>query len=129
MPSFAPIEAILNTAVPFIAENTGASFSRKIRVCTTTGGDIRVREEVVIVHPKFATTGDPIHVCLRILSLCKEFDEREKKERESRRVSAYAELEWIVKFIRRKYPNDDIIQLVQEILDSNEEETVYLGKA
>jgi hypothetical protein len=112
---FSPIEAVLKAAVPHVASQSGVSFSRTIQVSDEAGGDIRVKPTTVVVHPRFATEGDPLTTCKKIITTCVAFDNRAEEEELRVKQEAYASLERAVKVLKRKYPFDDVPEIVEQM--------------
>lgn len=114
MPDYTQIESVLKAAVPHVAAQSGIPFERTIVVSEEAGGDVRVKPNQVIIHPRFATEGNPISTCLKILQTCAHFDHRFEEEQAKRRAEAFDSLYRVLSYLKRRYPDEDIPSIVEE---------------
>lgn len=109
---YSQIETILRAAVPHIAEKSEVTISRRIEVSDQAGGDLRVRKDAVIVHPRFATEGNPLDVVQKIIEACQAFDARVREERELVRQEARQDLERLTKRAKRLLGDEETLEIV-----------------
>lgn len=114
------IEAIMRAALPHVASQQGKKFSRQIFVANGAGGDLRVSKDKVTINPAFATKGDPLTVCLKILQSCEDYDRRVVSEREAVRDEARDALRRNLRWALRVLDVDEVLEIVGEYLDKSE---------
>jgi len=109
------VQRVMALLLPQVAERHGEKFTRTVEVTHKgVGGDVKVSRDRVVIDTFFAISGNPIETAIRIIQLCRDYDERPALERERCAVEVLDGLRGSLQFALRIAGEERVRALLKE---------------
>lgn len=116
---YSHIERPLSTLLPILATQRGIDEIPSLRISSSIS-DYKVSENEVVLHPSFATSGDPVSNINKVLDVFEELrDKQSDKELLSEKAikEAKSKSKEHLGFLQRKLSSEEFQSFIEEILE------------